>query len=48
MSTLAETLACIDAMRDDPEAPEISVDTKAKVGLGAYARGGKNPDRRRR
>jgi hypothetical protein len=35
-------------MRDDPEALEISVDTKAKVGLGDYARGGKNPDRRRR
>jgi hypothetical protein len=35
-------------MRDDPEALEISVDTKAKLGLGDYARGGKNPDRRRR
>jgi hypothetical protein len=35
-------------LRDDPEALEISVDTKAKVGLGDYARGGKNPDRRRR
>ena len=32
--------------RDDPETLEISVDTKAKVGLGDYARGGKNPDRR--
>jgi hypothetical protein len=27
---------------------EISVDTKAKVNEGDYARGGKNPDRRRR
>ena len=34
--------------RDDPEALEISMDTKAKVGLGDYARGGKNQDRRRR
>jgi hypothetical protein len=31
-------------MRDDPETLEISVDTKAKVALGDYARGGKNPD----
>jgi hypothetical protein len=29
----------------DPEALEISMDTKAKVSLGAYSRGGKNPDR---
>ncbi len=35
-------------MRDDPDTLEISVDTKAKVGLGDYARGGKNPDQRRR
>ena len=34
--------------RNDPETLEISMDTKAKVGLGDYARGGKNPDRRRR
>ena len=33
---------------DDPEALEISVDTKAKVALGDYARGGKNQDRQRR
>lgn len=32
--------------RNDPETLEISMDTKAKVGLGDYARGGKNPDRR--
>ena len=34
--------------RSDPETLEISMDTKAKVGLGDYARGGKNPDRLRR
>jgi len=32
-------------VRNDPETLEISLDTKAKVGLGDYARGGKNPDR---
>jgi hypothetical protein len=32
--------------RNDPETLEISMDTKAKVGLGEYARGGKNQDRR--
>jgi hypothetical protein len=31
--------------RDDPEVLEISMDAKAKVALGDYARGGKNPDR---
>src|SRR5262245_13735845 len=31
--------------RADPETLEIAMDTKAKVGLGDYARGGKNPDR---
>ena len=31
--------------KDDPEALEISMDTKAKVSVGDYARGGKNPDR---
>ena len=35
-------------VRNDPETLEISVDTKAKVALGDYVRGGKNPDRRRR
>src|SRR3954467_2714457 len=34
-----------EQMRDDPEALEISVDTKAKVALGDYVRGGKNQDR---
>src|SRR5512135_2565774 len=32
-------------VRGDPEALEISMDTKAKVALGEYVRGGKNPDR---
>ncbi len=32
----------------DPAALEISVDTKAKVSLGEYSRGGKKPDRFRR
>jgi hypothetical protein len=31
-------------VRNDPEALEISMDAKAKVGLGDYVRGGKNPD----
>jgi hypothetical protein len=35
-------------VRGDPETLEISVGTKAKVALGDYARGGKNPDRRPR
>jgi hypothetical protein len=34
--------------RAEPETLEISMDTKAKVALGDYARGGKNPDRLRR
>ncbi len=31
--------------RNDPEMLEISMDTKAKVALGEYVRGGQNPDR---
>jgi hypothetical protein len=31
---------------NDPEVLEISMDTKAKVSVGEYVRGGKNPDRR--
>jgi hypothetical protein len=31
--------------RNDPEVLEISMDTKAKVSLGDYVRGGKKPDR---
>ena len=34
--------------KDDPEILEISIDTKAKVNVGEYCRGGKNPDRRDR
>jgi hypothetical protein len=35
-------------VRDQPETLEISMDTKAKVALGDYVRGGKNPDQCRR
>src|SRR3954454_15073449 len=31
-------------VQDQPETLEISMDTKAKVALGDYVRGGKNPD----
>jgi hypothetical protein len=34
-----------DQACNDPEVLEISMDTKAKVSLGDYVRGGKNPDR---
>ena len=34
--------------RKEPETLEISMDAKAKVSLGDYVRGGKNPDRQRR
>jgi Rhodopirellula transposase DDE domain len=34
--------------RTEPETLEISMDAKAKVALGDYVRGGKNPDRQRR
>jgi hypothetical protein len=51
----AETDAIFDNVKEvreeakgDPETLEISMDTKAKVSLGDYARGGKNPDRLRR
>ena len=33
------------AARDDPQTLEISGDTKAKVAIGDYSRGGKNTDR---
>jgi hypothetical protein len=32
-------------VRDDPQTLEISIDTKAKVAVGDYSRGGENPDR---
>ena len=34
--------------RTEPQTLEISMDAKAKVSLGDYVRGGKNPDRQRR
>jgi hypothetical protein len=37
-----------ERVRNDPETVEISMDTKAKVALGDYVRGGKNPDGRPR
>src|SRR5260370_10838789 len=42
----ANIAAVREEVRNDPETLEISVDTKAKVNEGDYARGGKNPDRR--
>jgi hypothetical protein len=44
----ANVKAVQEQARNDPEALEISMDTKAKVALGDYVRGGKNTDRRRR
>jgi Rhodopirellula transposase DDE domain len=44
----ANVVAVREEARDDPETLEISMDTKAKVALGEYARGGKNPDGLRR
>jgi hypothetical protein len=44
----ANIAAVREQARDDPETLEISMDAKAKVALGDYVRGGKNPDRRRR
>jgi transposase len=41
----ANVKAVKEQVRNDPETLEISMDTKAKVGLGDYARGGKDPDR---
>ena len=40
----ANVKAVRQQVRDDPETLEISMDTKAKVALGDYVRGGKNPD----
>jgi hypothetical protein len=37
-----------EQVRTEPETLEISMDAKAKVSVGDYVRGGKNPDRRRR
>ena len=43
----AHVKAMRDQARNDPEVLEISMDTKAKVSLGDYVRGGKNQDQRR-
>jgi hypothetical protein len=40
----ANVRAVREQARNDPEALEVSVDTKAKVSEGEYARGGKNAD----
>jgi Rhodopirellula transposase DDE domain len=40
----ANVQAARQEARDDPGTLEISMDTKAKVALGDYVRGGKNPD----
>jgi hypothetical protein len=40
----ANVKAVREQTRSDPDALEISVDTKAKVSEGEYARGGKNAD----
>jgi len=44
----ANVKAVREQVRNDPETLEIAMDTKAKVALGDYARGGKNQDRRQR
>jgi len=44
----ANVRAVQEQVRDEPETLEISMDTKAKVALGDYVRGGKNPDGLRR
>jgi hypothetical protein len=44
----ANVKAVKEQLRNDAETLEISMDTKAKVGLGDYARGGKDPDRQPR
>jgi hypothetical protein len=41
----ANVRAVREQSRDEPGTLEISMDTKAKVALGDYVRGGKNPDR---
>jgi hypothetical protein len=41
----ANVKAVRQEVRDDPQTLEISIDTKAKVAVGDYSRGGKNPDR---
>jgi hypothetical protein len=45
---VANVEAVRDEARADPETLEIPMDTKAKVALGEYVRGGNNPDGLRR
>ena len=47
-NAILANVQAVKAERKGPETLEISVDTKAKVNEGDYARGGKNPDRRGR
>jgi hypothetical protein len=42
----ANVAAVREEVRDDPGTLEISIDTKAKVAVGDYVRGGKKPDGR--
>ena len=42
----ANVRAVRQEVRDDPGTLEVSMDTKAKVAVGDYVRGGKNPDGR--
>jgi Rhodopirellula transposase DDE domain len=44
----ANVVAVREQARADPATLEVSMDTKAKVALGEYVRGGKNSDRLRR
>ena len=44
----ANVKAAKQEARAEPTTLEISLDTKAKVNEGDYARGGENPDRRQR
>jgi hypothetical protein len=44
----ANVQAVREQSRGEPGTLEISMDTKAKVALGDYVRGGKNPDQCRR
>jgi hypothetical protein len=44
-AVFANVAAVKEQARSDPQTLEISMDTKAKVALGDYSRGGKNPDR---
>src|SRR5947199_9685991 len=47
-AVFANVKAVREQVREHPETLEISMDTKAKVALGDYVRGGKDPDRLRR